>query len=134
MEQNTPNELTFPRAAFRWLAVLAFSVGFLAIASVIDPSKTQAVSSLGREDAPQSRVHAIHEPLGQSLGTFEGREFTIQTHMGADGPLYTLIDANGNVIVQGVHADELGSYVEGYDPNTMKAEGQMGIVDHDDFE
>lgn len=133
MEQQASNELTFPRAAFRWLAVLAFSIGFLAIASVIDPSQSQAVASLGREgSAPPA--HATHEPPGRSLGTIEGRDFTIQAHAGADGPLYTLMDAQGRVIVQGVRADELGSYVEGYDPNTMRSDGEIGIVDEQDFE
>ena len=130
MGRDQSNELGFPQAAFRWLAVAAFGIGFLAIASVIDPSSSQAVSSLGREDAARA-----NGPAGKSLGVFEGRSFTMQAHTGPEGPSYSLLDPAGNVIVSQVSVDELASFLEGYDPASMRAEGAIGIVDDDiDFD
>ncbi len=129
METQESNEFSFPRAAFRWLAVAAFSIGFLTIASVIDPSSSQAVSNLGRENA-----HTTPASIERSLGVFEGRDFTIQTFAGVDGPTYTLLDPDGNEIVSHISADEIASFIEGYDPMTMRADGEIGIVDDTDWD
>lgn len=75
---------------------LAVAVGFLWVTSQVDPEPTTA----GYERSPRTELSKSEIPA--SLGTFEGREHTLRAIATPDGPRYTVTDAGGVVLADGL--------------------------------
>jgi len=75
---------------------LAVALGFLWVTSRIDPEPSNA----GFKN--EAAVAYSDAELPPSLGTFEGRDYVLRVSAGPDGPRYTVTDASGLVLADGL--------------------------------
>jgi hypothetical protein len=109
----------------RALCVIAAVGGFLAVASVISPSSTTAMTSGGRPATTNELP---------SLGQLHGARYTVEMFAGPDGvPLYTVTDDDGTVLVRQVPKEDLYQIDPDLDPDTWIATQHADVDIDDDF-
>jgi|GEM_PF-1719440 len=108
---------------------LSVALGFLVVTSQIDPADSNA--DLGAISAPGSVGAVGANSEGLSLGSLQGREYSVHMVATPDGPRYSVTNRAGVMVGQNLTKSEVYDLVPGLDLETLSAGPVMMLFDND---
>lgn len=112
MDTPSTQAMKLPKSVVRLFTAGVAIAAFLAIASVINPGSSNANQRLPAPSfgLPEENEGASSGPRlvsAMSLGSMQGREYSYEISAGQYGGRYTVLDANGNVLLRDAYSQDI---------------------------